>query len=1213
MINHYLIKKLVITITAVLFSSMAWAQNGLRGKGTESNPYEICSQEDWEVFTENINNGINTTAYYILKNDVTLGSDDDPIKTVVGDNGNNDIVNQSQNPIDTTHRFKGHFDGGWHTLTVYIDREEMFAAPFGVVSRATIKNLTVDGVITTTKKFAGGVLSYAVNTKNSPTTITNCTSKVKIVSKIRGDGTHGGLVGQNEAGKIIIENCLFEGSINGPETIKCAGMIGWVNNSASYINCAMAGEISVNDLDETFNRKNQANPLYEKSVYTRDYSDGTQGVPASVTKPANGLYKVYTVNKTDYYLSATTALQIVYPYTGADIPVEVMQTFYGELMVEGHDYSITINDKPGNCLHDIGNYTLKITGKGDYDGTYTTTVSVVDVTTWSGLRTVLGQAASITYTMNSDYTANADNDKALIINGNVVLNMEEHKLDRNLKEKQEEGYVIHVMPGASLTINGGDGAIIKGGNNIGNGGGIYNEGALILNNVIVKDNVANRTDSQYGTGGGVYCQGSNSIFRMDGGELSYNTCHGGGGGVHAIDLIECSISNVTVQYNTSFSKGAGIRVHSIANCNITISNCQIHHNTAKTDNQSMGGGLYFEPTNRTSKMILTDCEIYSNSVTKDGGGIYVNAAGTLELNNCTIRENTASNLGGAAYLHGSADLYVRGKVTIIDNAGKGYNDNLYFNNLGGVINVERDFANTSLIALSRNSNHTGEFTKGLSSVIVEGNYFISDYEGLSVRLSDSGEAEFYTPAVFIKDGNWNDGTKWNTGSVPSAGSDVTIEARATVPNEYTANAGEITMGSGGSITLEDGGQLVSTTSVPVEIKKTINKASVEVGSFAKNCYTLSTPTHDNGSNQQLIENITNLTSYEYDMFKYDEPTNIWLNQKPGGTGFTSMDISTGYIYRNGLDDGIDDIDVLFNGYTNVGSINSYTLTNTNDEGEGFNLIGNPYPHTIYKGVAFATTSDTLAAGYFRLESDGTWSTQTNSTPIEVGEAVFVQASFDGKEGGKLLRFKDRTSAPAAKYNNDVVEFAVSNSEYEDVTYALFDKGVGLNKINHRNPEVQMIYINKDGEDFAIAMMDDATKTFNLNFKAQTTGSYTLSYKTRGEFSYLHVIDRLTGEDVDMLVEDKYSFIGSPKDNEARFIVRLQYHPDYGEGDDIFAYQNGGNVIVRGEGELQVFDVMGRFVMSRKVSGEEAFSMPASGVYIFRLLGEKLRTQKIVVK
>lgn len=1206
MINHYLIKKLVITITAVLFSSMAWAQNGLRGKGTESNPYEICSQEDWEVFTENINNGINTTAYYILKDDVTLGSEQYPITTVVGDNVDN-------NHIDTTRMFKGHFDGNRHTLTVYIDREtKMFGAPFGVVARASIKNLVVDGVIKTQSKYCGGVVGWAVNTYNSPTTITNCTSKVSILSETDGDGTHGGLVGQNQRGYMVVENCMFDGTIEGPKTTKCAGFLGWANDKVDYFNCAMAGVISVKDLDETYQRYSTAKIAYNNAYYTRNYCDKPlQGTEAPKTSPENSLYKVYTVNKTDYYLSATTALQIVYPYTGADIPVEVMQTFYGELMVEGRDYSITINDKPGNCLHDIGNYTLKITGNGDYDGTYTTTVSVVDVTTWSGLRTVLGQAASITYTMNSDYTANADNDKALIINGNVVLNMERYKLDRNLKEKQEEGYVIHVMPGASLTINGGDGATIKGGNNIGNGGGIYNEGTLILNNVKVSDNVANLVANPvYGTGGGVYCQGSNTVFRMVGGELSYNTCHGGGGGVHAVEIKECSITNVSVHHNTSTSKGAGIRVKTANGHGVSISNCHIYDNTVNDDNQSMGGGIYYEGT---PEMILTKCTIESNRVTKDGGGIHVYNNGTLELNDCIIRNNHADNLGGGVYTYNNPTIKVNGEVIITDNEGKDFYDNVYFVKSSGVITINSGFKNTSSIALSRAGNNAGVITHGLASVSADEKCFMSDYAELTVRLSDSGEAEFYTPAVFIKDGNWNDGTKWNTGSVPSAGSDVTIEARATVPNEYTANAGEITMGSGGSITLEDGGQLVSTTSVPVEIKKTINKASVEVGSFAKNCYTLSTPTHDNGSNQQLIENITNLTSYEYDMFKYDEPTNIWLNQKPGGTGFTSMDISTGYIYRNGLDDGIDDIDVLFNGYTNVGSINSYTLTNTNDEGEGFNLIGNPYPHTIYKGVAFATTSDTLSDGYFRLLSDGTWMAQTDDLPIEVGEAVFVQAAFKGTEGGKLLQFKDRASAPAAKYNNDAVEFVVSNSEYEDVTYALFDKGVGLNKINHRNPEVQMIYINKDGEDFAIAMMDDATKTFNLNFKAQTTGSYTLSYKTRGEFSYLHVIDRLTGEDVDMLVEDKYSFIGSPKDNEARFIVRLQYHPDYGEGDDIFAYQNGGNVIVRGEGELQVFDVMGRFVMSRKVSGEEAFSMPASGVYIFRLLGEKLRTQKIVVK
>lgn len=1205
--NHYLVKLFVLAITTVLFSTMAWSQSKLSGDGTEGSPYQIKDQTDWMTFANDINHGRNTTAYYILKDDVTLGSEQYPITTVVGDNVDN-------NHIDTTRMFKGHFDGNRHTLTVYIDRgTKMFGAPFGVVARASIKNLVVDGVIKTQSKYCGGVVGWAVNTYNSPTTITNCTSKVSILSETDGDGTHGGLVGQNQRGYMVVENCMFDGTIEGTKTTKCAGFLGWANDKVDYFNCAMAGVISVKDLDETYQRYSTAKIAYNNAYYTRDYSKGTQGSEAPKNTPADGLYKVYTVDKTNYYLSATTALQTVYPYTGADIPVKVMQTFYGELMVEGRDYSktITFKDHAVNCLNEKGDYNLRITGTGNYSGIYKTTISVIDETTWDGLRKYLGQEYNITYTLSREYIADANNDKAIRIKGNVVLNMKGHSLDRNLDTKQEDGFVIHVLPGASLTINGRDGATIKGGNNIGNGGGIYNEGTLILNNVTVSNNEANLVANPvYGTGGGVYCQGSNTVFRMVGGELSNNKCHGGGGGVHAVEIKECSITNVSVHHNTSTSKGAGIRVKTANGRVATISDCRIYNNMVKDDNQSMGGGVYYEGS---AKMIINNCEIYSNSVTKDGGGIHAHDNGTLELTDCTIRENNSGNLGGGVYLNEKMTIRVNGEVIITDNEGKDFYDNVYFVKSNGVITINAGFKNTSSIALSRAGNNAGVITNGLASVSADEKCFISDYAEFTVRLSDSGEAEF--PAVFIKDGNWNDGTKWNTGSVPSAGSDVTIEARATVPNGYTANAGEITMGSGGSITLEDGGQLVSTTSVPVEIKKTINKASVEVGSFAKNCYTLSTPTHDNGSNQQLIENITNLTSYEYDMFKYDEPTNIWLNQKTSqaAAGFSSMDISTGYIYRNGLDDGIDDIDVLFNGYTNVGSINSYTLTNTNDEGEGFNLIGNPYPHTIYKGVAFATTSDTLSDGYFRLLSDGTWMAQTDDLPIEVGEAVFVQAAFKGTEGGKLLQFKDRASAPAAKYNNDAVEFVVSNSEYEDVTYALFDKGVGLNKINHRNPEVQMIYINKDGEDFAIAMMDDATKTFNLNFKAQTTGSYTLSYKTRGEFSYLHVIDRLTGEDVDMLVEDKYSFIGSPKDNEARFIVRLQYHPDYGEGDDIFAYQNGGNVIVRGEGELQVFDVMGRFVMSRKVSGEEAFSMPASGVYIFRLLGEKLRTQKIVVK
>ena len=66
-----------------------------------------------------------------------------------------------------------------------------------------------------------------------------------------------------------------------------------------------------------------------------------------------------------------------------------------------------------------------------------------------------------------------------------------------------------------------------------------------------------------------------------------------------------------------------------------------------------------------------------------------------------------------------------------------------------------------------------------------------------------------------------------------------------------------------------------------------------------------------------------------------------------------------------------------------------------------------------------------------------------------------------------------------------------------------------------------------------------------------------------------------------------------------------------QGDDNFVYQNGDEIIVNGEGELQVFDVLGRFVMSQNVSGVERISKPAqTGVYIFMMNGN---AQKIVVK
>lgn len=203
-----------------------------------------------------------------------------------------------------------------------------------------------------------------------------------------------------------------------------------------------------------------------------------------------------------------------------------------------------------------------------------------------------------------------------------------------------------------------------------------------------------------------------------------------------------------------------------------------------------------------------------------------------------------------------------------------------------------------------------------------------------------------------------------------------------------------------------------------------------------------------------------------------------------------------------------------------------------------------------------------------------------------------------------------TSTGTAKAGNDNIRFTVANNQYEDVAYALFKNEIGLDKINHRNAEVPMLYIPQDGINYAIATMSDDVEMFTLSFKTVTTSKYTLSVKLDGRYDYLHIIDRLTGEDVDMLVEGEYSFMGTPKDLVDRFIVKLKYDANINDVNDIFAYQSGSDVIVNGEGELQIFDLMGRKVMTQTVNGVQTVNVPAQGVYIFRLNG---KVQKIVVK
>ena len=453
-----------------------------------------------------------------------------------------------------------------------------------------------------------------------------------------------------------------------------------------------------------------------------------------------------------------------------------------------------------------------------------------------------------------------------------------------------------------------------------------------------------------------------------------------------------------------------------------------------------------------------------------------------------------------------------------------------------------------------------------------------------------------------------------TANSVAANTSVTLPALTLAQNvAFTVNSGatltvtgDITQASGSAIEIENGGQLICNNQVYVKMKKDITAWDGSNGWCA-----IASPV-----NNQAFGDVVNLVNTAnnplHNIYRYDEVEIEWEEYRDNHNIFTSFENGRGYLFRTEDNHGM----IEFKGMNNVDDIDydlSYECTNQNYK--GFNLIGNPFAQDIT--WAHLTKYNVATEGYYILNETepnrGKWKLITSSSAgIAPMRAFLIQATDDDP----TVTFSRTLSKGEDRDSNDQIMFTVSNSQHSDEAYVMFKMGHGLNKIKHRNDNIPMLYVISDDKHFAIADMDNDANYINLGFEAKTMGQYTLSVKADGDFSYLHLIDRLTGEDVDMLADNEYRVFGTAQDNASRFVVRLKHaHNSIDSENSSFAFQSGSDIIVEGYGELQIFDVMGRMVSVQRISG--VYTMSASslqtGVYIFRLVGEDVNTQKIIVK
>ena len=351
---------------------------------------------------------------------------------------------------------------------------------------------------------------------------------------------------------------------------------------------------------------------------------------------------------------------------------------------------------------------------------------------------------------------------------------------------------------------------------------------------------------------------------------------------------------------------------------------------------------------------------------------------------------------------------------------------------------------------------------------------------------------------------------------------------------------------------------------------------------------------------------TNPVVYDFDLYRFNPSgTNgEWENYHAHTSDFDIVN-GMGYLYASK-----ENKTLIY-----TGTFNTDTEKVIENLPQGFNLVGNPFIVKAY-----------VDKPYYKLNDDGSAilaDAQSIATAIPPHYGVIVEV-----EGSENVTFSTTAPNPdGASHNNGNLQIALAQTvdtrgdagnKTIDNAIVSFNEGSELGKF-YFGQQGANIYLPKDDKDYAIAFSDKRGEV-PVCFKAAENGSYTLTVNPEGvEMAYLHLIDNLTGADVDLLQAPSYTFTGRTSDYASRFrLVFVANDANLGsEGHDDFAFISNGELIfvgVEGNSVIQVVDLTGRVLKSYHTNEHISIEGLNAGMYLLRLIAsDRERVQKVVVK
>ena len=404
----------------------------------------------------------------------------------------------------------------------------------------------------------------------------------------------------------------------------------------------------------------------------------------------------------------------------------------------------------------------------------------------------------------------------------------------------------------------------------------------------------------------------------------------------------------------------------------------------------------------------------------------------------------------------------------------------------------------------------------------------------------------------------------------------------------------------------------------------------------------------------------------FDFYAYSEPYYHWMNFKRNSASHWFQDtgehidgyendqiLVPGHGYLIAMDK---EVFMQAKGELNNGDV-EVGVTYSGEHNKGLNYLGNPYQSSL-DFDAFVTKNESL------------WENPGDDVNLEYSQSYLI---LDADEHCYKYYAQDQSNNPeqlsryiwpfqgfyvgvynpgTATFTNDMRVIGVNrasymrNSESDRNDYPLVNLKVtdvedksdmftvelgrpewgGSRKEKEMTAGSGMLWSRHDDKEYSILFSGEGVDEIPVRFSAKKAGAFTMTWSHyNGEFNYLHLIDNMTGMDIDCLTTESYSFEGKTDDYQSRFKLVFSMSGDDDDDDEngastgsaTFAFQMGDELVVNGEGMLQMFDVNGRCLMSTELYGQQnTISLPtaAAGVYVLRLTsGENVKVQKMVVR